>query len=175
MMPIQDFGIAADIAVRTIGPDDDAAMRDIERFLAGRDDATPFHRPAWVNAVARGNGQQAIYIMARGPDGAIRGMVPLNIIHSPLFGRALVSSGFAVDGGIIADEPATARQIANAAISLASRHSCPTVELRGGAAPGPQWAVRGNAYLNFSRPLMENDDAQLLAIPKKHRAEVRKG
>ncbi|HEX7822758.1 MAG TPA: FemAB family XrtA/PEP-CTERM system-associated protein [Sphingobium sp.] len=175
MMPTQDFGIATDLSVAIIGPHDGEGIRAIETFLDHRSDATPFHRPAWVNAVARGTGQEAVYIVAGSIDGVIRGFVPLNIIHSPIFGRAVVSSGFAVDGGIIADEPATARLIANAAIALADRHACQTVELRGGAAPGPDWTVRGNAYLNFARPLAESDEAQLLSIPKKHRAEVRKG
>lgn len=175
MMPERDFGIAPGAGVTIAHPHDAVAMREIEAFLDHRSDATPFHRPAWVNAVARGAGQEAVYILARGSDGTIQGFLPLNIIHSPLFGRALVSSGFAVDGGIIADEPATARRIAQAAIALAERHSCQTVELRGGTAPGPEWTVRSNAYLNFARPLAESAEAQLLSIPKRHRAEVRKG
>lgn len=175
MMPLQDFGIGAETAVSVVGPQDASALREIEAFLAGRDDATPFHRPAWVVAVARGTGQQAVFIVARRLDGMMIGYVPLNIIHSPIFGRALVSSGFAVDGGIIADEPATARQIANAAIALADRHACQTVELRGGAAPGPDWKVRGDVYLNFARPMAQSDEAQLLSVPKRHRAEIRKG
>ncbi|MCE7797381.1 FemAB family PEP-CTERM system-associated protein [Sphingobium sufflavum] len=174
-MPTLDFGVDTRVSVAVVSPQDTAAVAQIEAFVARRSDTTPFHRPAWVDAVARGAGQQSAYIVARGPDGAIRGFLPLNIIHSPLFGRALVSSGFAVDGGIVADEPATARLIAEAAVALAARHSCPTVELRGGAAPGPKWTVRSGAYLNFARPLEQDAEAQLLSIPKKHRAEVRKG
>lgn len=175
MMETQDFGIDATLAVSTIAPDDAAALREIDAFLLGRSDATPFHRPAWVTATARGTGQQALFLAARAGGGAMRGLLPLNIIHSPLFGRALVSSGFAVDGGIIADAPATARLLADAAMDVAQRHACQTVELRGGVAPGPDWTVRTGGYLNFSRPLAADDDAELLAIPRKHRAEVRKG
>ncbi|CAN5161834.1 FemAB family PEP-CTERM system-associated protein [soil metagenome] len=175
MIETQDFGTGAAPAVFLIASDDDAGLRAIDAFLAGRTDTTPFHRPAWVNATARGTGQTALYIVARGGDGAIRGLLPLNIIHSPIFGRALVSSGFAVDGGIIADAPATARLLADAAIDVAERHACQTVELRGGCAPGPDWTERTGGYLNFERPLAADDEAELLAIPRKHRAEVRKG
>lgn len=175
MMPILDFGIETGLSVSVVGPHDAVTMREVEGFLDTRANATPFHRPAWVNAVARGTGQEAIYIIARDLDGVIRGFVPLNIIHSPIFGRALVSSGFAVDGGIIADEPATARQIADAAVALADRRACQTVELRGGALPGPDWTVRSNTYLNFTRRLEDNAEAQLLSMPRRHRAEVRKG
>jgi len=175
MMETQEFAIGATVTVSLVAPDDAPTLARIEAFLAGRSDATPFHRPAWVNATARGTGQQALYLVAQSPDGMLRGLLPLNIIHSPIFGRALVSSGFAVDGGIIADVPATARLLADAAMDVAERHACQTVELRGGVAPGPDWTVRTGGYLNFARPLAADDEAELLAIPRKHRAEVRKG
>lgn len=171
---MHDLDLTASPVVDLVGPHEAATLAEIETFLATRHDATPFHRPAWVLAVARGTGQEALYLVARG-SGAIRGLLPLNLIHSPIFGRALVSSGFAVDGGIIADEPATARLLADAALRLAEARACQTIELRGGVAPGPGWTVRTGGYLNFERPLAADDEAELLAIPRKHRAEVRKG
>lgn len=162
-------------SVAIVRPGDVAALAEIERWLAARPDAVPFHRPAWVCAVARGTGQEALFLLARDGAGAIIGLLPLNLIHSPLFGRALVSSGFAVDGGILADTPAIVSELAEAAVRLADERACTTVELRGGAAPGQDWTIRSGAYLNFARPLQKDDEAELLAIPKKHRAEVRKG
>ena len=162
-------------AIVCVGPDDIAVMAAIERWLVGRSDASPFHRPAWVNAVARGTGQEALFLVAYDARRAISGILPLNIIHSPIFGRALVSSGFAVNGGIVADDPRTIRRLADAAVALAARRVCPTIELRGGIAPGGDWTVKSGAHLNFTRPLAENDETELLAIPRKHRAEVRKG
>lgn len=160
--------------IACIGPEDIAGMAAIEAWLLGRSETTPFHRPAWVNAVARGTRQEALFLVAYDAGRAICGILPLNIIHSPLFGRALVSSGFAVDGGIIADDRLTADRLAAAAIALAERRVCPTIELRGGCRPGEGWTVKSGGYLNFARPLEADDEAQLLAIPRKHRAEVRK-
>lgn len=154
---------------------DQTAVPAVESWLEGRADATPFHRPAWVGAVAEGTGQEAFFLVARNSDDAISGFLPLTLIHSPIFGRALVSSGFAVDGGIIADDETVAAGLADAAVALADRQSCATVELRGGRAPGPGWTVKSGAYLNFARALQESDEAELFAIPKRHRAEVRKG
>ncbi|MET0269497.1 MAG: FemAB, partial [Sphingomonas sp.] len=85
-------------AIRTIDPLRDGAA--VEHWLRARPDATAFHRPAWSAAVAKGCGQPAHYLAARRGD-AIAGVLPLSAIHSPLFGRALVSSGFAVGGGIL--------------------------------------------------------------------------
>jgi FemAB-related protein (PEP-CTERM system-associated) len=148
----------------------DEAAR-IERFVeqAG---ASPFHRPAWLRAVERGTGQRACGLVAeRG--GAITGWLPLNEIHSPVFGRLLASSGFAVEGGAIAASDATATALCRAAEELAGRLSCATIELRGGTAPA-DWATRTDSHCGFMAPILADDATQLAAIPRKQRAEVRK-
>jgi FemAB-related protein (PEP-CTERM system-associated) len=143
----------------------------IDAYLATRADATPFHSPAWVQAVAKGAGQTAHCLIAERD--RIVGVLPLNEIHSPLFGRALVSSGFAVGGGVIADDQVTAEALAAAGWAMAQERSCPTFELRGGMLPAG-WARDTTTYLNFARDLAADDDAELLQIPRKQRAEVRK-
>jgi FemAB-related protein (PEP-CTERM system-associated) len=142
----------------------------IDAFLADHPDTTPFHRREWIEAVARGCGQECHYLIAGNP---ISGLVPLNELHSPLFGRALVSSGFAVGGGILADDFQTADALANATWTLAARLSCPTTELRGGILPA-DWLHDVTTYLGFARDLAVDDETELLAIPRKQRAEVRK-
>lgn len=154
---------------------DAGQVADLDRWICARGDSTPFHRPAWFCAVARGTGQQALCLVVRGDDGNIAGALPLNIIHSPLFGRALVSSGFAVDGGILADDPAVTDALAQAAWELAVRHSCQSAELRGGALPHTGWTLKSDTYLNFAKPLEADDAAQIAAMPRRHRAELRKG
>ena len=147
---------------------------EVEAWVRARADATPFHLPAWSRAVADGCGQPAHYLVAR-RGGAIAGVLPLSAIHSPLFGRALVSSGFAVNGGIVADDDHVVEALAGAAWRLAESLSCPSLELRGGVLPaGPGWHVSREAYAGFVRPLAADDEAELLAIPRKQRAEVRR-
>lgn len=134
---------------------------------------TPFHRPAWLLAVQAGTGQVATGLIAERA-GSITGWLPLTEVHSPLFPRTLVSSGFAVGGGVLAERENTAERLCDAAAELAARRSCASVELRGGAHP-TGWPVRTDSHANFSAPLCGDDEAQLLAIPRKQRAEVRKG
>lgn len=153
---------------------DAAQVAELEAWLSSCPESTPFHRPAWISAVAKGCRQQAIMPVVRS-GGEIKGLVPLNLIASRLFGRALVSSGFAVDGGIIADDADCAQFLAEEVWRLAQAHQCPTAELRGGMLPGQGWTLKSDAYLNFTRVLEKDDEAQLLAVPRKHRAEVRKG
>jgi FemAB-related protein (PEP-CTERM system-associated) len=157
------------VGVREVDLRDPTECARITAFVEAADGATPFHLPAWSLAVQDGCGQRAHYLVSE-RQGAIVGVLPLTAMRSSLFGRALVSTGFGVDGGILGDavEPLSA-----GAWNLALRIGCPFVELRGGAAPAG-WDSDDGSYLGFVRDLAVNDDAELLAIPRKQRAEVRR-
>ncbi|OZA93641.1 MAG: FemAB [Erythrobacter sp. 34-65-8] len=150
---------------------DPGEVARIEGFVAELD-GTAFHRPAWLRAVERGTGQRALGLVAE-KCGILTGWLPLTEVHSPLFGRALVSSGFAVAGGPLAETEKTSRALCRLAAELAARNTCASVELRGGDAP-PDWAVTRDKHCGFAADLADTDEAQLLAIPRKQRAEVRK-
>jgi len=156
--------------VREANLEDAGECARIAAFVTATEGGTPFHLPAWSIAVARGCGQRARYLVAD-QGGAIVGVLPLTEMRSPLFGRALVSAGFAVDGGVLGD--AAVEPLAAAAWALAQRIGCPSVELRGGAVPAG-WDSDSDSYLGFARDLAADDDAELLAIPRKQRAEVRR-
>jgi FemAB-related protein (PEP-CTERM system-associated) len=157
------------LTVRSAGRDDSAGIDAFVRAMPG---ATPFHLPAWGEAVALGCRQTAHCLLAeRG--GAIVGILPLTEVHSGLFGRALVSAGFAVDGGILARDGATVDALAAAGWQLATRLSCPSLEMRGGPVPAG-WHVDRGTYAGFARALAADGAAELLAIPRKQRAEVRR-
>ena len=147
----------------------------IDAWVLTHEAGLPFHRPAWLKAIEAGTGQEAHCLIAETSSGEIAGLLPLHLIHSPLFGRALVSSGFAVGGGILSDSTTATRRLAAAVWDMAGRWSCPTVELRGGALPGGGWIEKRDSHANFLRPLSAEADSELLAIPRKQRAEVRKG
>ena len=147
----------------------------IDAFVLEHPDSTPFHRTAWLNGVTAGTGQKAFCLIAETPARNIEGLVPAHAVGSPLFGRAMVSSGFAVGGGILATSQGVAERLADAVWKLAQAHKCPSVELRGGTLPETGWIIKSDAHANFARGLTANDEAELLAIPRKQRAEVRKG
>ena len=162
------------VAVRAADSRDANERARIDAFVRAHPAATPFHLPAWSRAVAEGCGQTSHTLIAERADGALAGLVPLTEIRSPLFGKALVSNGFAVGGGILAETDAAIPALADAAWALMQRLGCPTLELRGGPVPEGDWQIDTDTYLGFSRPLAATDDAELLAIPRKQRAEVRK-
>ncbi|WP_120078699.1 FemAB family XrtA/PEP-CTERM system-associated protein [Aurantiacibacter odishensis] len=143
----------------------------IEAYVADQAGSV-FHRPAWLQAVETGTGQRARGLVAERGD-RVTGWLPLTEVHSPVFGRMLASSGFAVEGGALAESDETALNLITAAEEYALRLSCPTVEVRGGVA-GRGWHLRHESHCGFVAPLAVDDDAQLAAIPRKQRAEVRK-
>lgn len=157
----------------TVAPLTDACAWDA--FVAASPDATPFHSRAWSEAVCAATGHRAHALAARDGAGQITGILPLHHVKSPLFGQALVGSAFGVSGGILAKDEASAAALAHAAVGLASQLGVPTIELRGGPIPvAPQWLGEDGAYAGFARNLAADDAAELLAIPRKQRAEVRK-
>jgi FemAB-related protein (PEP-CTERM system-associated) len=158
--------LARPLGVRRAGAEDREA---IAAFVRAHPDATPFHSPEWGEAVARGCGQRAVTLVAEQGDGSVAGVLPLTHVCSPLFGQALVSCGFAVDGGPLG----AVEELASGARALAVELGCPSIELRGGAAPAG-WDLDAGSYLGFARDLAADDEAELLAIPRKQRAEVRK-
>lgn len=158
------------VGVREADLRDRSECARIATFVSTTAGATPFHLPEWSRAVQDGCGQRARYLVSEDADGTIVGVLPLTEMRSPLFGRALVSAGFGVDGGVLGD---AVEPLAAGAWNLALRTGCPSVELRGGVAPNG-WDSDDGSYLGFARDLAADDDAELLAIPRKQRAEVRR-
>jgi len=160
--------------IRRADLSDDALRRAIDDYVGRHPEGSVFHRTAWSRAVERGCGQRAHYLVAGSGDG-ITGLMPLTEMHSPLFGRALASAGFAVGGGPIGDDQSAIDALADAGWSLAARLCCPSLELRGGTLPSdPAWHVKQGTYAGFKRPLAADDEAELRAIPRKQRAELRR-
>jgi FemAB-related protein (PEP-CTERM system-associated) len=174
-----DADVAFAMAPLSVRLADLASLRDvvrIEAFLAEHPESTPFHRPAWLAAVAQGTGNAAAALLGE-IAGEICAYLPLNIIHSPIFGRLLASSGFAVGGGVLVADGVDPTPLFAAAEEMAMRHCCPAIELRGGEIPDARagWVTKTESHCGFIIPLAADDEAQLLAIPRKQRAEVRKG
>ena len=160
------------IAVRAIDFRDAAEVRRIEGFVAEMGGSL-FHCPAWLRGVSAGTGQRAAGLVAE-QLGTVTGWLPLTEVRSVLFGKALVSSGFGVGGGILACGNDAARSLAETAKEHAVRGGFGGIELRGGAVPDG-WESWSDKHCGFGRALAADDEAELLAIPRKARAEVRKG
>lgn len=168
------MGNHADLAIVSIDLADPAQRDMIDAYVLSHEEGTAFHRPCWLAGVMAATGHAAHVLAAIGPSGRVRGVLPVHHIRSRLFGQAIVSSGFAVGGGILSDDSATTAALAGAIQHMARDRGGPSVELRGGASPGEGWTTRTDGHVGFVRPLAADDEAELLTVPRKHRAELRK-
>lgn len=153
---------------------DKAGMERVERFVRGHPHGQIFQLPAWLRAVERGCGQRGHYLSVEGGQGEVVAVLPVVAMKSVLFGKALVSSAFAVGGGILSDDEREAHVLGDACVAGARAGAFHSAELRGGSDPGPGWSADRGAHAGFARPLAADEDAELKAIPRKQRAEVRK-
>jgi FemAB-related protein (PEP-CTERM system-associated) len=95
-------------------------------------------------------------------------------VRSVLFGNALVSLPFAVYGGVAAMEEPAKAELESAAQNLAVELRVDHLEMRNCAPRHTEWPTQ-DLYVTFRRQLAGDPDANLLAIPRKQRAMVRKG
>lgn len=161
--------------VRILNTEDTNEFARIDGFVLSHAKGSPFHRPAWVTSVSHACDHEWRFLLAENQQGELQGILPIHLIHSPLFGRALVSAGFAVGGGILSLNDQATQILADAIWQFCEQYSFPSVELRGGEVPNADWLSKSDVYAGFVSNLSKNDEDQLLAIPRKQRAEVRKG
>ena len=135
--------------------------------------ATFFHRAGWQRVLAGVFRHPTHYLYAE-QDGRVSGVLPLAHVRSWLFGSALTSLPFAVYGGVVADDAASAALLEAEADRLARTLRVPHLELRQTERRHPDWPEQ-ELYVTFRKTLLADDDANLNAIPRKQRAMVRKG
>ncbi|MGB3722181.1 MAG: FemAB family XrtA/PEP-CTERM system-associated protein [Pacificimonas sp.] len=149
-----------------------------DAYVSASATATPFHRRAWGDAIHASCGHESHYLVAK-RGGTVAGILPLTEIRSMLFGKSLVSSGFAVGGGPLADDADALTALDDAAWQLAGATGIDVLEYRGPSDPVSDmshvgWARKTGVYAGFARAIEADSDANLKAIPRKQRAEVRK-
>jgi FemAB-related protein (PEP-CTERM system-associated) len=101
-------------------------------------------------------------------------VLPLAQVKSLLFGNSLVSLPFAVYGGVAAASPAAAEALEWEAQAIARHLGVAHLELRNIQPRHPEWP-RQDLYVRFRKAIAPEVDANMLAIPRKQRAMVRKG
>ena len=127
-------------AMVDIKPLDAATETAWEAFVAAAPDATFFHRAGWARVIAKAYGHPT-YFRYASLGGRIVGVLPLVHVKSPLFGNALISTGFCTFGGIAAADQGAALALAKNAAELGKSLGVDHVELRHTAALPIDWTV----------------------------------
>jgi FemAB-related protein (PEP-CTERM system-associated) len=96
-------------------------------------------------------------------------------VKSLLFGHALVSAPFAAHCGVAAEDDEAAAALRDAAVWTARGLGVAHLELRNRDVQQPDWPHLDDLYFGFRKPLAPDVEANMLAIPRKQRAMVRKG
>lgn len=146
-----------------------------DAFVTSSPDGTFCHLSGWKTAIEQGAGQKCPYLIAR-RGGVVVGVLPLTIKRHFLFGKALISNMFCVYGGALGVDADVVSSLYDRAWEFAQREGLPAFEVRGNAASEAEEAnwITSNESATFIRTLADNDDDQLLAIPRKQRAVIRK-
>jgi FemAB-related protein (PEP-CTERM system-associated) len=144
-----------------------------EAFVLRCAEASFFHRVGWKRIIEDVFRHRTHYRIAE-RHGEIAGVLPLAEIKSRWFGHALMSLPFAVYGGPAADDALTERLLIDDAAALARSLGVEHLELRNRASKCPGWP-RQDLYVTFRKSLLPDVEANLLAVPRKQRAMVRKG
>ena len=162
--------LAAALRVDRLGAADAARW---DAFVDACPEATFFHRAGWKTVIERAFGHRTHFLYAAAGD-QIEGVLPLAEIKSFLFGHTLVSLPFCVYGGPAAMSDRARAALDEAAQALAARLGVDHLEYRAIAPRHPDWD-HNDLYVTFRKPIERDVERNFNAIPRKQRAEVRKG
>jgi FemAB-related protein (PEP-CTERM system-associated) len=142
-------------------------------YVEGNPDATFFHRAGWKTVLERAFGHKTHYLYAE-RDGDVVGILPLAEVKSVLFGHTLTSLPFCVYGGILSDSEEVSIALRTEACRLADTLRVGALELRNPRPSHAGWPVK-ELYFTFKKTIEPDDEANLVAIPNRQRAMIRKG
>ena len=171
-LPADRAPSSAAIAVRSLQTHEHARW---DAFVKACPEATFFHRAGWQTILQQGFKHDSHFLYAE-QDGRIAAILPLAHVRSRLFGSSLVSLPFCVYGGIAGGSPAVRLALDEAALALARRLGVGHLEYRWREMKGNAHAawLHKPLYATFRRHLHPEAEQNLLAIPRKQRAVVRK-
>jgi FemAB-related protein (PEP-CTERM system-associated) len=161
---------AGEVSVRRAESTDRVAWNE---YVLAHPQATFFHRFEWIDVIGQAFGHRGRSLLAfRG--GRIAGVLPLTEVKSFLFGHSLVSNPFCVYGGVLADDGDVDQALSRAAVVQAESLGVSHLELRSPQPSTREWVTK-DLYVTFRRNISPDHEENLKAIPRKQRAEVRKG
>lgn len=178
--PTQGPALDGALAVVELAPD--SLGHGFDEFVERHAGGTLFHTTLWRDLVRRHFSHRPRYLEARRGRQRV-GVLPLFETRSPLAGRALVSAPYAVYGGPLASDAATAVALIDAARARV-RDAVRFAELRFRELPGFPDAdgaltrslaslAGSDRYCTFVRELPDDPDVLLETIPRKSRASTR--
>lgn len=162
--------LSSSLHVRVMTPAD---ATNWDAFVFASSAATFFHRAGWKEVIERAFGHHTYFLLAE-ENGTIQGVLPLAEIDSRLFGHSLSALPFCVYGGIIASTETARLALDEAAQALAAKLDVDFLEYRNLTPFHRNWPSK-DLYFTFRKMIDPDVETNLLAIPNRRRAMIRKG
>lgn len=144
-----------------------------DEFVRSSPTGTFYHLSGWQSLIETVLNHRAYYLYYEN-NGEIEAVLPLAHVKSLLFGNALISVPFLVYGGPVATSSIALDSILEAARNLADDLGVDHMELRNQVAVSGDWLGK-DTYATFRKAIDPDPEKNLMAIPRKQRAMIRKG
>jgi serine/alanine adding enzyme len=144
-----------------------------DQFVLKHPQASGYQTLAWRGVISKVFGHRTFYLMAKDEGGMVRGVLPLVLTKSPMFGCFLTSMAFFNYGGILADSADSRVALLDAAAGTASSVGAAHIELRQIEPLETNWPVRSHK-VSMRLSLPPDSEALLKAYPSKLRSQIRR-
>jgi FemAB-related protein (PEP-CTERM system-associated) len=158
------------VTIHEMRPEDSVRW---DLFVMNHPEATFFHRSGWKTVIEKAFGHRTWFLYAE-KNGELQGILPLAEVRSLLFGHSLSALPFCVYGGVVAENNLVREQLELAAQELAEQLKVDYLEFRNFHSVHADWP-RKDLYVTFRKEIDPDVERNMLAIPRKQRAMVRKG
>lgn len=144
-----------------------------DRFVRAHPHGSPLHLIAWKKTLEESYPYRPIYLLARDTAG-VRGILPLFLVKNPILGKVLISTPFAVYGGILADCEEARVALYEKVKALGEELGVAHIELRNAFAEQCVGEPNVSRYVTFTQEIPAGEEKLLAELPKKTRNIVRK-
>jgi FemAB-related protein (PEP-CTERM system-associated) len=159
------------VEIRALGIEEHGAW---DTFVLRHPHGSSFHLTAWKKAIESVFDYKPFYLLAA-DSGVIQAVLPLFLIDNFIMGKVLMSSPFAVYGGVLSVSDEAREALRDSVIRLSKDLGVQYVELRNAYPEQRLGFSPVNRYVTFTQQVEPRDGEQLLAaLPKKTRNMVRK-
>jgi len=132
------------------------------------------HDTPWIQAVSLGL-RHRVFLLRAAVDGQQTGLLPLNLVRGPLFGKFLVSLPYLNTGGVWASDEASACALVGAACDLADRLNVRYLELRHEKpVKHPRLNFQRTDKVHMRLALPSSEEALFATFKSKLRSQIKK-
>jgi FemAB-related protein (PEP-CTERM system-associated) len=148
-------------------------FRQWDDFVQAHPRSSPFHLLVWKRTIEESFRYRPYYLVARGGD-RVRAVLPLFLVRNPLLGKALISSPFAVYGGILADSVEARDALYGYVKGLGEELGVDYIELRNAWPEQCGGVSNVSRYVTFTQELAPDEAKLLESLSMRRRNKVRK-